>query len=104
MDVGPEAGVPAEGEDPPHFTLFRASDMTESGLCHPVITWGNGTGSTPSMYGVLLRQLASHGFVVIGSDSPNVAQGDPPPMLAGVTWILERRSFYFDKAVFGRTA
>jgi hypothetical protein len=91
-NVGPAAGVGADGGAPPMFTLFRPTDLKQGGLCHPVITWGNGTGSSPSLYGVLLKHLASHGFVVIASNSPNVAQGDPPPMLAGVTWVLEQNA------------
>jgi hypothetical protein len=38
---------------------------------------------------VLIKQLVSHGFVVVASLSSNTSQGDPPPMLAGVTWMLE---------------
>jgi predicted dienelactone hydrolase len=41
---------------------------------------------------VLLNHLASHGFVVIASNSPNVQQGTPEPMLAGVTWVLEQNA------------
>ncbi len=89
-EVGPEAGDPEEDGTVPRFTLFRPEDMTESGLCHPVITWGNGTGSTPSMYGTLLRHFASHGFVVIGSNSTNVSRGDPKPMVVGIDWVLEQ--------------
>jgi len=74
----------------PKFTLFRPKELSPGGLCHPIITWGNGTGSTPSLYRSLLGLFASHGFVVIGSDSKNVGQGDPQPMLVGVTWILEQ--------------
>lgn len=88
--VGPAVGQGADGGAPVAFTLFRPKDLTQGGLCHPVVTWGNGTGSNPSLYKVLLNQLASHGFVVIASDSPNVAQGDPPPMVAGVTWVLSQ--------------
>jgi predicted dienelactone hydrolase len=91
-NVGPAAGVGADGGAAPMFTLFRPSDLKQGGLCHPVITWGNGTGSNPSLYKVLLNHLASHGFVVIASNSPQVAQGDPPPMLAGVTWVLEQNA------------
>ena len=86
--IGPTAGVGVDGGAPPQFTLFRPKDLTQGGLCHPLITWGNGTGSTPTMYKVLLNNLASHGFVVIGSNSPNVAQGNPAPMVVGVTWAL----------------
>jgi hypothetical protein len=88
--VGPQAGVAPDGGVPPQFTMFRPKDMAQGGLCHPVITWGNGTGSTPTMYKVLLNNLASHGFVVIGSNSPNVAQGNPAPMIAGVNWVIQQ--------------
>jgi hypothetical protein len=89
-EVGPEAGEAEDDGTIPRFTLFRPEDMTQSGVCHPLITWGNGTGSTPSMYGSLLRHFASHGFVVIGSNSTNVSRGDPKPMNVGVTWVLEQ--------------
>jgi len=91
-NVGPAAGVGADGGAAPMFTLFRPMDLKQGGLCHPVITWGNGTGSTPNLYRALLNHLASHGFVVIASNSPQVSQGDPPPMLAGVTWVLEQNA------------
>lgn len=89
-EVGPQAGAIPDGGTQPRFTLFRPTDMAQGGLCHPVITWGNGTGATPTMYKVLLNNLASHGFVVIGSNSTNVAQGSPAPMLVGVTWVVEQ--------------
>ncbi len=91
-NVGPAAGQGADGGAAVAFTLFRPTDLAQGGLCHPVITWGNGTGTTPSIYRVLLLHLASHGFVVIASDSPNVAQGTPPPMVAGVTWVLQQNA------------
>jgi hypothetical protein len=89
-DVGPEAGVAADDGTVPKFTLFRPETLSPGGLCHPVITWGNGTGSTPNLYRSLLGNLASHGFVVIGSNNENVGQGDPKPMLVGVSWVLEQ--------------
>jgi len=91
-NVGPEAGVAADDGTVPKFTLFRPDTLSPGGLCHPVITWGNGTGSTPNLYRSLLGNLASHGFVVIGSNNTNVGQGDPKPMLVGVTWILEQNA------------
>jgi hypothetical protein len=69
------------------FTMFRPKDLTQR---HPVITWGNGTGTTPPTYRGLLTLYASHGFIVIASNSMNVGQGTPPPMLDGVTWVLEQ--------------
>ena len=90
-EVGPEAGAADEDTGVvPKFTLFRPKDLSPGGLCHPVITWGNGTGSTPNLYRSLLGLFASHGFVVIASNSKNVGQGDPQPMLVGVTWVLEQ--------------
>jgi hypothetical protein len=92
MDVGPRTG---EGENEGElvgYTLFRPEELGAGGRCHPVITWGNGSGANPGLYGVLLRHLASHGFVVIASDSPSVATGDPPPMIAGVSWVLEQNA------------
>jgi hypothetical protein len=89
-EVGPQAGAAPDGGSVPRFTMFRPKDMAQGGLCHPVITWGNGTNVTPAIYKTLLNNLASHGFVVIGSNSTNVAQGSPAPMLVGVTWVLEQ--------------
>lgn len=69
------------------YTMVRPRDLMRR---HPVITWGNGTGTTPPTYRALLELYASHGFIVIASNSMNVAQGNPPPMLDGVTWVLEQ--------------
>lgn len=88
-NVGPLAGV-GEDDQPTDFTVFRPAELGSDGHCHPIVTWGNGTGSTPDLYGTLLEHLASHGFIVIGSNSPNVAQGDPPPMVVGVEWLIEQ--------------
>jgi hypothetical protein len=90
-EVGPEAGAAdADTGVVPKFTLFRPKDLAQGGLCHPIITWGNGTGSTPNLYKSILNLFASHGFVVIASNSKNVAQGDPRPMLVGLTWVLQQ--------------
>jgi hypothetical protein len=70
--------------------MFRPDNLAEVELCHPLITWGNGTGATPNMYGTLLKNFASHGFVVIASNNTNVARGNPAPMIVGVTWVLEQ--------------
>lgn len=69
------------------YTMFRPAELTQR---HPLITWGNGTGTTPPVYRGLLNLYASHGFIVIASNSENVGQGTPPPMLNGVTWVLEQ--------------
>jgi hypothetical protein len=89
--MGPFATVNENNVGPDSsYTMFRPMDLAMSGNLHPVITWGNGTGTMPSTYSRLLTQLASHGFIVIASNSTNVAQGTPPPMLNGVTWVFEQ--------------
>lgn len=83
FDTTTENNVGPGGE----FTMYRPDPMMGR---HPVITWGNGTGTTPRTYNRMLSRYASHGFIVIASNSMNVGRGDPPPMLQGVTWVLEQ--------------
>jgi hypothetical protein len=86
--MGPFATVEEKNVGPGMaFTMYRPMMLTQK---HPVITWGNGTGASPQTYGVMLKLWASHGFIVIASNSQNVGQGSPPPMLEGVTWVLEQ--------------
>ncbi len=46
-----------------------------TGVRHPVVLWGNGTGATPSIYDGLLRHWASHGFIVAAANTPNPGSG-----------------------------
>jgi hypothetical protein len=80
------------------FMIFRPMQLMQR---HPVITWGNGTGGVPTSYGGLLRQLASHGFIVVASLSGQVAMDQPPPMLEGVKWVLEQ-DMLPDSPLFGK--
>lgn len=56
------------GQDLKLYTIFRPACMKE-GEKYPVITWGNGTCGQSGGYAGLLATLASHGFVVIASNS-----------------------------------
>ena len=56
-------------------TVYRPSNLGQGGVTHPVILWGNGTGSAPSTYSGLLRHLASHGFIVVAADTSNAGNG-----------------------------
>jgi hypothetical protein len=94
-NVGPADGTGADGGANVAYTMYRPTDLAQGGLCHPVVTWGNGTGAMVSFYRSVLTQLASHGFVVIASNSPNVGTtvtGDEAPLLAGVTWVLQQNA------------
>ncbi|HYH02842.1 MAG TPA: hypothetical protein VEC37_07055 [Bacillota bacterium] len=57
------------------FTVYCPRTLNTNGVKHPVITWGNGTGATPSSYSGLLRHLASYGFVVVCSNSTMTGSG-----------------------------
>lgn len=64
--------------------------LGQGGLRHPVITWGNGTGAAPWVYAGLLKHWASHGFVVIASNSTQTGSGKA--MLDGVSWLTSEDS------------
>jgi hypothetical protein len=83
-NIGPTAGT-----ENAHFDVIRPTDLAKTDLCHPLITWGNGHGDNPPTYMVLLKQLASHGFVVVASLTKTASQGTPLPQVAGIDWILQ---------------
>ncbi len=56
----------------------------------PVVTWGNGTNSTPDDALPVIGQLVSWGFVVAGSMDPTTADGTS--MLAALDYVLARNS------------
>jgi hypothetical protein len=50
------------------YTIFRPACMKD-GETYPVITWANGTCGLTHGYAPLLSTLASHGFVIVASNS-----------------------------------
>ncbi len=56
-------------------TVYYPQNMGQNGMKHPVIIWGNGTGTTPSSYTGILSHLASYGFVVIAANTTNAGSG-----------------------------
>jgi hypothetical protein len=56
------------GADLSLYTVFRPA-CSRDGETYPVITWGNGTCGQTGGYATLLATVASHGFVVIASNS-----------------------------------
>ncbi len=67
------------------YTIFRPQTLGENGFKHPIATWGNGIMRIPSMYAGLLSAVASHGFVVIASNSANVTTA---LMTDGLNWLI----------------
>jgi hypothetical protein len=68
------------------YVVFYPMAPAAGGLKRPIVTWGNGTGATPSQYSVLLTHIASWGFVVVASTSPNTGTGSE--MLAGEDYLV----------------
>jgi hypothetical protein len=68
-----------------NYTLVRPQTLGENGFQHPVATWGNGITTTPDMYAKLLDTFASHGFVVVASNSSTV---NAALMTAGLDWLI----------------
>jgi hypothetical protein len=69
----------------PDCTIFRPAQLGDNGLRHPVILWGNGTATTPPIYGGVLTHWASHGFVVAAANTTNAGTG--LEMLACLDWL-----------------
>jgi hypothetical protein len=109
-NVGPLAGAipdPVYGGTQQRFNVYRPTDLSQGGYCHPIIIWGNGHTDNPEpnppsclssnycgSYKVLINELASQGFVVVASLSTIVSQPDPAtglqPQLVGLNWILQQ--------------
>lgn len=86
------------------YDVYRPKKLGEKGELHPVITWGNGTGTTNEFYDSFLKHLASYGFIVVASHSLNVGSGSQ--MINGISWLLNENdrssSKYYDKINPGR--
>jgi hypothetical protein len=61
--------------------------LGKDGFLHPIATWGNGLFSTPSSYSQLLNTIASHGVVLIASNSFIVSAD---LMKDGLDWLIEQ--------------
>ena len=78
MNTGPSNG----------YLLCYPVELGRDGLKHPIVTWGNGAGSTPGNY-TLLPRLATHGFVVIASNSSSVTGA---LLKGGIDWLIAENS------------
>lgn len=63
------------------YTVFYPGVMPE-GEKFPLITWGNGTCAMPEGYGPLLRQVASHGYIVVAANSRSAGSAGQPMIKA----------------------
>lgn len=72
-------------QEGPGCTIFRPTVLGEAGRKHPVILWGNGTGSQPANYAGLLSHWAKQGFVVAAANTGQAGSGQD--MLNCLTWL-----------------
>jgi hypothetical protein len=77
----------AEG---PQCTTFRPDPLGQGGVRHPVIIWGNGTLSSPSIYAEVLTHWASHGFITTAANTSNAGTGQE--MKACLDFILSENA------------
>lgn len=68
--------------------LVRPANAGRDGVDHPLFVWGPGAGSDPADYEDMLRQWASHGFVVYSEVSSS--SGDY--MVDALDWLEDRNS------------
>ncbi|HWU08349.1 MAG TPA: hypothetical protein VN520_18535 [Streptomyces sp.] len=68
--------------------LVRPTDAGRDGVDHPVFVWGPGAGSGPADYEDMLRQWASHGFVVYSEVSSS--SGDY--MVDALDWLEDQNT------------
>jgi predicted dienelactone hydrolase len=70
----------------PSCTIFRPTTLGDGGVKHPVIAWGNGTGTpTVAVYTWLLAHWATHGFIVAAANTGSAGTG--AEMLACLDWV-----------------
>jgi hypothetical protein len=70
-------------------TIYRPRSLSSN---HPIILWGNGTGTGPSSYGQGLSHWASHGFVVAAANTSNAGTGEE--MLGCLNYLISQNSRY----------
>jgi dienelactone hydrolase len=73
-----------------NYTVYMPKEPAPAGAKNPIVAWMSGGGTTPSGY-PLLPHLASHGFVVVASNTaPGI--GDEvnlgKELIAGIDWAI----------------
>lgn len=68
--------------------LVHPADAGRNGVDHPVLVWGPGAGSGPADYEDMLRQWASHGFVVYSE----VSSSSGAYMVDALDWLEDQNT------------
>lgn len=77
----------------PNCRVYRPATLGQNGVRHPVLLWGNGTGTGPTAYSGLLSHWASHGFVVAAAETSNAGTGRD--MLACLDYLVQESNRTF---------
>jgi pimeloyl-ACP methyl ester carboxylesterase len=93
-DADPPEGFPP-GQNPRcsgAFTYFYPTDLggPNDTFKHPVLTWGNGTGSNACAYAPALLQLAAWGYVVVAAN--NASTGWGTEILAAANHLVQENA------------
>jgi chlorophyllase-like protein len=87
---GPYTGTTIDNTGPDGgYTVVQPATLGANGFKHPIATWGNGITTTPATYPTLLNLIASHGFVIVASNSSTVAESD---MAGGLEWMVQQNT------------
>ncbi|MFF5251296.1 hypothetical protein ACFY4K_04430 [Streptomyces leeuwenhoekii] len=68
--------------------LVHPANAGQNGVDHPILVWGPGAGSDPADYEDMLRQWASHGFVVYSE----VSSSDGDYMVDALDWLEDENA------------
>ncbi|GIF72413.1 poly(ethylene terephthalate) hydrolase family protein [Asanoa siamensis] len=68
--------------------LVYPTNAGQNGVDHPILVWGPGAGSDPADYEDMLRQWASHGFVVYSE----VSSSSGAWMVAALDWLEDENA------------
>ncbi|MEV0718490.1 hypothetical protein [Asanoa sp. NPDC050611] len=68
--------------------LVYPTNLGQNGVDHPIFVWGPGAGSTPADYTDMLRQWASHGFVVYS----DVSSSSGAWMVDALDWLEDENA------------
>lgn len=73
-----------------NYTVYLPSPLAPSGAKNPIVGWMSGGSTNPSLY-PLLPRLATHGFVVVASNTvPGIGQEVQlgQEIIAGIDWAI----------------
>ncbi|WP_405385960.1 hypothetical protein OG596_00560 [Streptomyces sp. NBC_01102] len=68
--------------------LVYPANAGQDGVDHPILVWGPGAGSDPAAYEDMLRQWASHGFVVYSE----VSSSSGAYMVDALDWLEDQNA------------